>query len=332
MEARTASRIRTLTTFPTEGLPSPRVVQTLAEFPVRYPNNLAPLDTQINRWFCCQCARDGYADPVGMVYRPSIFLENGNGHGNDSDDDSDRDGSQEDGGDIRCFRDNCGHTPCCNCAVGPTHDLRRMTRTVGGLYSSPAFVDPAHWECECGEWVRNNIDEASELGRTVCANPAGCPFRWPHAHAHEHGVLRAASVVMNRYGQRLGTADQMVMLAGGPWYWQRRALGDAVCVLLAELRRSEFQPRGGWQSQLQLPLQLDLQDGLMVWAEGEAVPRYPYRCAPPRQWGDDGHYEERFVRYQREYLLGMPLAPRENSNIVVSHQNSHTIISRGGES
>ncbi len=59
----------TLTTFPTESLPSPRVVPQLRDFPVRYEYNTPPLSIQTNRWFCCRCAMTGYVDPVGMIHK-----------------------------------------------------------------------------------------------------------------------------------------------------------------------------------------------------------------------------------------------------------------------
>ncbi|KAK3349621.1 hypothetical protein B0T25DRAFT_610512 [Lasiosphaeria hispida] len=299
---------RILTTFPTEGLPSPRIATTLHDFPVGYGHNPRPLATQLNRWFCCRCAQSGYADPVGMIHgdlsSPPRFSSPPSSPPPPSTD--------------TCFRPSCGHAKCPNCLLGPTHNFRSAVRTVGGLHTSPVFIDPAYWECPCGEWSRNPFDTTCAQALTACGNPAGCPFR-PQLQLHLHvlrlnipssgppgpgpgrcgggGVLRSESVVMNRFRQRLGTADQRVVLAGGPWYWQRRALGEAGCVLIREFRRREL--GGGGEA--------------AVWRDGEGCPGYGWRRGPgvvmPLVVGAAGEEDEREVEYEAEYLRGVRMVP-----------------------
>ncbi|KAK0707706.1 hypothetical protein B0H67DRAFT_542969 [Lasiosphaeris hirsuta] len=296
-----------LTTFPTEGLPSPRITTTLHDFPVGYGHNLRPLATQLNRWFCCRCAQSGYADPVGMIHDDLASPPHlSSPHPFSSPPPS----STE-----NCFRPSCGHAKCPNCLLGPTHDLRNAVRTVGGLHTSPVFIDPTYWECPCGEWSRNPFDTTCAHGLTACGNPAGCPFRpqlqlhlhvlRPHmssspdpsslAHGHSQaGILRPESVVMNRFRQRLGTADQRVVLAGGPWYWQRLALGEPGCMLIWEFRRRE----------------LGLGGEAAVWREGEGCPGYGWRRGPGVVMplvvaGGGREEEEREPEYEAEYLRGV---------------------------
>ncbi|KAK4449615.1 hypothetical protein QBC34DRAFT_404477 [Podospora aff. communis PSN243] len=272
----TGQETRMLRTFPTPGGPEPRVVLSLSDFPVRYANNRAPPATEINRWFCCACVRSGYVDPVGMVYDAAASSV--------------------------CFRTGCRHGRCVNCGLGPTHDIARVARTVGGLFASPGYVDPANWECECGEWARNGLDETSGLGRTFCRNEAGCPFRW------RGGILGPGSTVVNRYGTRLGTADQRLVVRGGPWELQRRALGDGRCALWREWRRGG---RGGRASSSSRDSSWEGREELRLWREGEAVPEYPYRCPPPGAAMEEAGVYARYERYEKEYLMLMPQRPRE---------------------
>jgi hypothetical protein len=247
---------------------------------VRYANKLPPMATEINRWFCCACVRSGYADPVGMVYSTSASSV--------------------------CFRTGCGHGRCVNCGLEPTHDIARVTRTVGGFFASPGYVDPMHWECACGEWARNGLDETSGLGRTICRNEAGCPFRW------RGGMLGPGSTVMNRYGMRLGTADQRLSVRGGPWELQRRALGDGRCVLLREWRRGSL---GDWGSSSSRDSSWEGREEWRIWRESEAAPEYPYRCPPPGAAMVEAEGYGGYERYEREYSLLMPLRPREGVRV-----------------
>jgi hypothetical protein len=118
----------------------------------------------------------------------------------------------------------------------------------------------------------------------------------------------AESVVMNRYGQRLGTADQRVAVADGPWDWQRRALGDARCAVVAGLRAAmkRAPPADG--------MQVDssgngncrsISDAGRLWKEGEPVPHFPYRRPPPVDENDAEENNE----YEGSYLSGLPMEP-----------------------
>ncbi|KAH6842637.1 hypothetical protein B0I37DRAFT_382436 [Chaetomium sp. MPI-CAGE-AT-0009] len=109
----------------------------------------------------------------------------------------------------------------------------------------------------------------------------------------------AASVVMNRYGQRLGTADQRVAVADGPWDWQRRALGDARCAIVAGLRAAMKRTGEG----MQLDNNVDGSRIGRLWIDGEPVPHYPYRRPPPLDEDDLKENNE----YEGLYLAGMPV-------------------------
>ncbi|KAK3292356.1 uncharacterized protein B0H64DRAFT_365204 [Chaetomium fimeti] len=329
---------RTLLTFPTHALPSPRVVpqHVLRAFAVRYPSNngggggggAPPVQSQINRWLCCRCAGEGYWDPVGMVHcsgsgsgsargigtSPGMARSHGGGLGGGDADDGAEDYDA-------CWRESCRHCKCVNCALyagplGRDPRAKLLIRTVGGLYASPRFVDPVYWECAgCGEWMRNRFDSRCVLGLTGCRNE-GCVFtRWAGRtqlglgageggggdSAPGAGLLMAASVVMNRYGQRLGTADQRVAVADGPWDWQRRALGDARCAIVSGLRAA--MKRTGEEMQLNSDV-----DGSRIgrlWIDGEPVPHYPYRRPPPLDENDVRENNE----YEGLYLAGMPGEP-----------------------
>ncbi|KAK0615581.1 hypothetical protein B0T17DRAFT_619218 [Bombardia bombarda] len=267
--SRQPSETRTLTTFPTEGLPSPQITPNPRTHPVRYESgNSAPIAIQLNRWFCCRCAEKKYRDPVGMVNNDGL-------------------GAQY----TECWRDSCKHAKCHNCALSQNHEQASVIRTVGGLHASPCFVDPRYWECHCGEWQGNVFDARCVLALTPCTNPS-CAFKW----RGELGVLLGSTIVMNVYGQRLGSADQSLAVTDGPWHLQRRALGDARCVLLEEFRDSEV-----WGSEARA----SVAEKARVWGEGEPAPRYPYRASPPSLAGQDGGCPE----YKLEYLVGIPLVP-----------------------
>ena len=115
------------------------------------------------------------------------------------------------------------------------------------------------------------------------------------------GVLMAASVVMNRYGQRLGTADQRIAVADGPWDWQRRALGDARCAIVAGLRAAMKRTEEG----MQLDTSVDGSRIGRLWIDGEPVPHYPYRRPPPL---DENDFKEN-NEYEGLYLAGIPTEP-----------------------
>ncbi|KAH6617704.1 hypothetical protein B0J18DRAFT_435371 [Chaetomium sp. MPI-SDFR-AT-0129] len=109
----------------------------------------------------------------------------------------------------------------------------------------------------------------------------------------------ADSVVMNRYGQRLGTADQRFAVADGPWHWQRRALGDSKCAVVSGTRKLMNRPlEGGGR-----------RDGVVheLWKDGEPVPNYPYRRPPPLN-EDDAHENN---EYEVTYLAGIAAEPSD---------------------
>ncbi|KAK1754249.1 hypothetical protein QBC47DRAFT_415092 [Echria macrotheca] len=310
--------------------------------PVRHqtPGTAISSPIERNRWFCCRCARDGYRDPVGMRI---LACQWDNAGDDEYDDESEAEEDYEDddlsfydysscqsgsttvngtpgcgrtrgggGGRVvgggarlaRCWRQNCGHhVRCQNCVVGPSHDIRRVSRTAGGLHASPVFIDPTNWECECGEWVRNTLvfptlspppsSSSSSGGMSVgagmlCANPGGCPMRWRAGEGR--GILHGGSTVVNRFGQRLGTADQSVVVRGGPWWWQRRALARVDCVFLNEFRRPEHRRLDGGRG--------------FVWREGEPVPGYRPRRAPAGSLFRC--LDEYDAEYEHEYWMEIP--------------------------
>ncbi|KAK4461951.1 hypothetical protein QBC42DRAFT_226106 [Cladorrhinum samala] len=367
-----SSEVRTLTTFPTTDLPSPRILpeSAIRSFPVRYPitsqtffhpkfatnkhpsssfsssssspsyTTDPPFQTQTNRWLCCQCAQSGVPDPVGTIHLEDLKTP-GQQQQRQRQRQQNQQGSNQTTADhlsrallaneyqqrepesllLRvyntCWRDACRHEKCVNCVLYAGPLCRDYTvksgliRTVGGMFCSPRFLDPVHWECLCGEWKRNRFN-----ARCVCMNPA-CGFRWTAGMftttgrggggsgfavagggaTGGAGVLGVDTVVMNRYGQRLGSADQRMAVKGGPWDWQRRALGDERCALLRGVReamRRDFgRDHGG------------LVDAGGLWREGEPVPRYPYRRPPPL---DEDDPKENF-EYEASYLAGIPLEP-----------------------
>jgi hypothetical protein len=110
---------------------------------------------------------------------------------------------------------------------------------------------------------------------------------------------------MNRYGQRLGTADQRVAVADGPWDWQRRALGDPRCAVIAGLRATmkrtgEAMQFGSTVDRSRRSLEL-----ARLWDEGSRCPSIPYRRPPPV---DENDVEEN-TEYEGSYLLGIRAEP-----------------------
>ncbi|KAK4225765.1 hypothetical protein QBC38DRAFT_482232 [Podospora fimiseda] len=337
---------RTLTTFPTTSLPSPRIlpVHSIRPFPVRYPKTSydpppeaikTPEDAasripipiqekiQTNRWLCCQCLSSRPQkdqDPIGTIhiegppFPAHIGTENSYIY-------------------ATCYRPECRHIKCVNCVLyaGPLcRDFTVKTgliRTVGGLYCSPRYLDPVYWECLCGEWKRNKFTaRASLLAGESCRNEQGCRFKWVG-----RGLLRGDSVVMNRYGQRLGSADQRMAFKDGPWDWQRRGLGDERCALVKGVR--EAMRRGGRRGEEMM------MERKKVWKEGEVVPDYGYRRPPPLDENDARENDE----YENSYLAGMPLEGSDkgkgkgDDREIVGDWNSHLlhfgmmIGSRGGD-
>ncbi|KAK4126806.1 hypothetical protein N657DRAFT_558714, partial [Parathielavia appendiculata] len=230
-----------------------------------------------------------------------------------------------------CWRASCRHRKCVNCALyagplvgggggGGGAKAKLLIRTVGGLHASPRFVDPVYWECAgCGEWMRNRFDSRCTLGLTGCRNGA-CPFAWKALQLQlglvgggdaggpplGAGVLMAESLVMNRYGQRLGTADQRVAVADGPWDWQRRALGDARCAVVAGLRAAMRRTGDGMRFGSSANENgRSMSDRERLWKDGGPVPHYPYRRPPPLDENDAEENNE----YEGSYLAGMSTEP-----------------------
>ncbi|KAK3303135.1 uncharacterized protein B0T15DRAFT_264828 [Chaetomium strumarium] len=253
-----------------------------------------------------------------------------------------------------CWRTSCRHRKCVNCALyagplGRDGQAKLLIRTVGGLHASPRFVDPVYWECAgCGDWASNRFDSRCTLGITACAN-AACPFRWRAAQAQlgavvvRHGqlvsggetgggslatgagLLTAESVVMNRYGQRLGTADQRVAVSDGPWDWQRRALGDPRCAIVAGLRAAMRRDGGADGRAMQFGSRVNngshataMCDSGALWKDGEPVPHYPYRRPPPLDGSDADENNE----YEGSYLAGMPTEPLDKGKSPEQHYTS----------
>ncbi|KAM7185758.1 hypothetical protein V8F33_012207 [Rhypophila sp. PSN 637] len=269
---------RILTTFPTGGQPSPRITpfNHLRNFDVReVPGLSGAAATKLNRWWCCRCVETGYEDRIGIA--------------NNSTD--------------PCFKENCRHAKCHNCLASPSHNIQDAVRTFGGLHASPRFIDPVYWECPCGEWAANRFSEAhATMGMSLCASQS-CPFRY---RSPQTSTLQPDSIVLNGYGQRLGTADQTIAVQGGPWHWQRKGLGDGANALLeafrvrAQQKRSLPHPHPQQQQQHQPSLLAkvsgpqsmlppistasslsNVESCNIIWKEGEPAPRYPYRPAPP---------------------------------------------------
>ncbi|KAK4211902.1 hypothetical protein QBC37DRAFT_319188 [Rhypophila decipiens] len=237
---------RILTTFPTEGQPSPRITpwSHLRNFDVReVPGLSGAAATKLNRWWCCRCVEAGYEDLIGIA--------------NNSTD--------------PCWKENCRHAKCHNCLASPNHNIQEAVRTFGGLHASPRFIDPVYWECPCGEWAANRFSEAhATMGMSLCASQT-CEFRY---RSPQTSTLQPDSIVLNGYGQRLGTADQTIAVQGGPWHWQRKGLGDGANALLEAFRR--MLPPISTAS-----LVSTVESCNIIWKEGEPAPRYPFRPAPP---------------------------------------------------
>lgn len=235
-----------------------------------------------------------------------------------------------------CATDGCGHRKCRNCGLGTFTSVYKHSvfRTVGGLHVSPRFIDPVHWECLCGEWQHNHFDKhcvfaddsrppvvgaglyagsLMHVRSTLCANPACTVSGWgspgflglgpgpgPGALS-ARGSLTRSSVVMNAYGQRLGTADQSVMVTDGPWHRQRQALGDAKCALVRNLRPKPFRNLG--------PDTVTTGgDSARLWKQGDAAPAYPDRPDAPDPSQEFNDVEKHF-EYEKRYLDGLPLEP-----------------------
>lgn len=322
---------RILTTFPTEGLPEPRV-EELRRDEVLYPPSAPgdfpfhlriPLLTQLNRWFCCQCATraihsfqgDGHrsVDKIGMVNSKAFD---------------------------RCHDPSCSHIQCANCALGPgfggllsfnsllppgagrgTHAQGpTIVRTVAGLHAHPFHIDPCHWECACREWMSNVFDSRCTMHLTRCANPR-CQFR----NRRDVGVLRPDSVVLNRYGQRLGTADQRVVERNGPWMVQRHGLAmvpekgqrdkgkgvvlpghpsPATVGPFAAVLLDVFRPRTTGYGADEMDICADDDEDIPVWKPGCPVPRYRRRRAPPPPPPFDK--PEEVSTYLADYLASIP--------------------------
>ncbi|KAK0671943.1 hypothetical protein QBC41DRAFT_244686 [Cercophora samala] len=359
-----AAETRTLLTFPTPGLPSPRIVR-LSQPPVRYPpstikytnsdphhhrhiistlqttsnlRNLSflfhptparplplplplpqqhPLDStshlptqiQTNRWLCCQCAEEGFIDPVGTVHldlpHPRSGIQQHQQQQQEQGETETESAAREEGEmHNQClFRpSSCHHKKCVNCVLyagpassrDPIRGAKFLVRTVGGLYTSGRFIDPVRWECDvCGEWEGNKIDGGVRMG--VGCQGRGCSsiIRGGHHGWGRRGVLSGERVVLNRYGQRLGTADQRVAFEGGPWDWHRRGLGDRRCVLSKGVREVLMR-RGGEGGRGR---------ERRVWGVGEEVPGYEYRRPPPLDEDDERENSE----YEGGFLAGLPV-------------------------
>ncbi|KAL0469660.1 hypothetical protein QR685DRAFT_598074 [Neurospora intermedia] len=308
-----AQETRILTTFPAEGLPEPRVEELRRDevlyppsAPGEFPFHLRiPLLTQLNRWFCCQCAtraihslqNDEYRslDKIGMVNNKTFD---------------------------RCHDPACSHIQCANCALGPgfgglllfnsllppgggrgVHmQGPTVVRTVAGLHAHPFHIDPCHWECACREWISNVFDSRCTMHLT-----------------------RPDSVVLNRYGQRLGTADQRVVEKNGPWMVQRQGLsmvpersqrdkgkgvvlpghpppaptGPPTAVLLDAFRPGTVGHTGD-----EMDIFEDKDEIIPAWKPGCPAPRYRRRRAPPPPPPLDK--PEEVARYLSEYLTSIP--------------------------
>ncbi|KAK3991525.1 hypothetical protein QBC44DRAFT_393092 [Cladorrhinum sp. PSN332] len=311
----TSTETRTLTTFPTTSLPSPQILAEISirSFPVRYPKTsfdpppgtvrspegAIPIHIQrkiqTNRWLCCQCLSsraprdqdqigtihvEGPPFPAHIINRSYIYTT--------------------------CYRPECRHIKCVNCVLhaGPwCRDLTVKTgliRTVGGLYCSPRYLDPVYWECLCGEWKRNKVTARASLSAGDMCQNEGCSFGGGGGGGGGTGgagLLTGDSVVLNMYGQRLGSADQRMAFKDGPWDWQRRGLGDGRCALVKGVRdaMTRRDVMGG--------MVLVDAERRRVWNEGEPVPDYGYRRPPPLDENDGKENEE----YEASYLAGMPM-------------------------
>jgi hypothetical protein len=133
---------------------------------------------------------------------------------------------------------------------------------------------------------------------------------------------------MNRYGQRLGTADQRMAVAGGPWDLQRRALGDVRCAIVGGLRAAMKRPMYGVGAGGVGDVNARVEghgstnnDNLMIplWEKGAPVPNYPYRRPPPVDENDMKEDDE----YEASYLAGVCMRPRRTEADGVKGQ-AHT--------
>ncbi|KAK3492679.1 uncharacterized protein B0T23DRAFT_317275 [Neurospora hispaniola] len=308
-----AQETRILTTFPAEDLPEPRVEELRRDevlypppAPGDFPFHLRiPLLTQLNRWFCCQCATRAIHSLQNNEYRGLDKIGMVNNKTFD-----------------RCHDPACSHIQCANCALGPgfgglllfnsllppvggrgVHmQGPTVVRTVAGLHAHPFHIDPCHWECACREWISNVFDSRCTMHLT-----------------------RPDSVVLNRYGQRLGTADQRVVEKNGPWMVQRQGLsmvpersqrdkgkgvvppgrpppaptGPPTAVLLDVFRLGTAGYAGD-----EMDICEDEAEKIPVWKPGCPAPRYRRRRAPPPPPPLDK--PEEVARYLSEYLASIP--------------------------
>ncbi len=157
-----------------------------------------------------------------------------------------------------------------------------------------------------GSGPQNHLrDVGGGVGVGVGVGVVGCaPFSVAGAGT---AVLTAESVVMNRYGERLGTADQRIAAADGPWDWQRRALGDARCAIVAGLRAAMRRMGEGMEVGAGVEGNRRSRGLGRAWHDGESVPRYPYRRPPPVDENDTEENNE----YEGSYLAGMPMDPMD---------------------
>jgi hypothetical protein len=110
---------------------------------------------------------------------------------------------------------------------------------------------------------------------------------------------------MNRYGQRLGTADQKVAVANGPWDRQRRALGDPRCAVIVGLRATMKRTGEAVQFDSAIDRSRRSLELARLWDEGSRCPSIPYRRPPPVDENDVGENNE----YEGSYLLGIRAEP-----------------------
>ncbi|KAH8899806.1 hypothetical protein GQ53DRAFT_801407 [Thozetella sp. PMI_491] len=279
-------------TFPREGIPAPEEKTALGTLAIPYFEGQPPKQTQPVFWFCCACAMAGREDPVGLLY---------------------------DEYHTKC--PVCKHLQCGNCGLSWARRKEYMIRTKSGLYASPNYVDPFHWECLCGEWRLNILNEDTVIGKTRCANPRclGQAAGWP--------PVNLDTIVMNKFGQRLGILDQSIMQAEGPWAMQRKALGDPAAALVAGLRPGPFRS--------------EVKAGVPeLWREGKLAPRYPPRPPSRSSHPADAYtLSSNFQAYIRGYMRGLPFEPRGSGgkqkevdeNRVQDHE-TYDIGYGGGES
>ncbi|KAM7201599.1 hypothetical protein V8F20_004827, partial [Naviculisporaceae sp. PSN 640] len=329
---------RILTSFPTEGQPSPRItpITNLRNFHPRHvPGRSGTAATQLNRWFCCRCAERGYQDPVGIVnYSDAASSSTSSSSSLSLSSSSYTTSPLPNTTSETCWQSTCHHIKCPNCLASASHNVQDAIRTFGGLHASPRFIDPVYWECPCGEWAKNRFSEShATMGLTLCASPT-CDFRYRSPQA---STLRPDSIVMNAYGQRLGSADQKIAVLGGPWHWQRQGLGNAGNALLEGFPTMLSKAPGTTSTERRIlpPVSTSSSSQEVIWPEGEPAPRYPYRRPPPaptQEWstmktsrkssnsidGAADDFESQELEYKTTYLAGI----RKNPMILVCDSGS----------